>query len=104
MTATDPDACYRCPNCDAFRDSPTAICDRCDYSPDPIEDREPEASAHRSITIQIRDAAGTAIAFFGLVALFAIGCGGMLVDNRIADRAILRAEANAAAWLGEVIR
>lgn len=105
ITTSNPDACYRCPNCDALRDSPSAICDRCDYSPDPIEDREPpEASARSSIALRIRDTIGDALGFLMLAAFVAIGCGGMLIDNRIADRAILRAEAAASAWLDEVIR
>ena len=94
---------YRCPNCDHFRDSPTAMCDRCNYSPDPITDREPPEANARPLLARAGSAIVSAIGFLALVAMFAIGCGGIFVDNRIADRAIVDLESRAAAWLGEVI-
>lgn len=32
---------YRCPDCDAERDSPSAACDACGYNPSPLTDAEP---------------------------------------------------------------
>lgn len=95
---------YRCPNCDALRDSPTAMCDRCDYHPDPIEDQEPpEASARSSIAASVINSLGTAAGIALGLTLAAIACAGLVIDNRIADRAIADLESHAAAWLDSVI-
>lgn len=89
------DESYRCPECTQMRDHPGAYCDACDYSPDPRVDQEP-AGASPDLTRRVLEAmasgAITAIGVLMVLVFIAIACGGLVLDNRVVDRAILRLE------------
>ena len=81
------DPSYRCPDCGADRDHPSAYCDRCDYSPDPRTGLpEPTGASRPSLGASV----GGALLCVALGAFLAFW---LLTDVRDVDRAILHLHA-----------